>query len=67
MNIDKVLGEIKERIEIENFDDTEILIVTNNKLPNYITFKNVVILMTCVTKDDDKLPQISLEEILYSK
>ena len=54
MNIDKVLGEIKERIEIENFDDTEILIFTNNKLPNYITFKNVVILMTCVTKDDDK-------------
>ena len=54
MNIDKVLGEIKERIEIENFDDTEILIVTNNKLPNYITFKNVVTLMTCVNKDDDK-------------
>ena len=45
--LNKVFRKIKEIIGIENFDDTKILIETGNKLPDDITFKNVVILMTC--------------------
>ena len=51
--LDKVLGKIKEIIGTKKFDDTKILIDTDDKLPDYITFKNVVILMTCVVKNDD--------------
>ena len=40
---------------IENFEDTKILTDTDDKLSHDITFKNVVILMTCDMKDDDKL------------
>ena len=39
---------------IENFDDTMILIDANDKLPENITLKNVVILIICVIKGDDK-------------
>ena len=54
--LDKVLDKIIEVIGIEKFDDTKILIDTDDKLPDDITFKNVVILMTCVIKDDmDKM------------
>ena len=61
--IDKVLDKIKEK-----FDDTKILIDTDYKLPHYITLKNVVILITCVIKDDGKFyPRIFLEEALYNK
>ena len=52
--LDKVLDNIKEIIGIEKFDDTEILMNTDDKLTNDITFKNVVILVTCVIKGDDK-------------
>ena len=39
--------------------------MTDDKLPDDITFKNVLILMTCVIKDDDKFyPQPFLEETL---
>ena len=47
---DKVLDRVKKIIGIEKFDDTKILSDTNNKFPDDITFKNVVILMTCFIK-----------------
>ena len=37
-------------IDIEKFDNIKILIDANDKLPVDITFKNVVILKTCVIK-----------------
>ena len=39
----KVLHKIKEIIDIENFDHIEILIDTDDQLPDDITLKNVVI------------------------
>ena len=48
--LDNVLVKITEIIGTEKFDDTMILIDTEYKLLHEITFKNVVILMTCVTK-----------------
>ena len=54
---------IKEIICIVKFDDTKVLIETDDKLPDDITFKNDVILMTCAIKDDDRFyPQLFLEE-----
>ena len=54
---------IKEITCIEKFDDTKVLTETNDKLPDDITFKNDVILMTCVIKGDDRFyPQLFLEE-----
>ena len=44
----KELDKIKKTVAIENFDDTQILIDTDDKLPNNITLINVAILMTCV-------------------
>ena len=46
--LDKVI------IDIEKFDDTMILIHTDDKMPDDTTLKNVVILITCVIKDDGK-------------
>ena len=46
----KLLDNIKEMIGIGKFDDTNILIDMDDKLPNDITLKNVVILMTCYQK-----------------
>ena len=66
--LNKVLDKIKETIDIVKFDDTKILIDTDDKLPDYITFKNVVILITYVIKDDAKFyTQIFLEEALYNE
>ena len=45
---DKVLDKIKQIIGIEKFDNSKILIDTDDKLPDDITFKNVVMLMACV-------------------
>ena len=43
------------------------MIDTDDKLPDYITL-NVVILTTCLIKDDNKLcPQIFLEEAFYNE
>ena len=44
--IDKVLGNIKERIGIEKFDDTKILIDSDDELPDDIASKNVAILIS---------------------
>ena len=52
--IDKVLEKVEEIIGIEKLDDTKILIDTDDKLPDNINLKNVVILMTCVIKHDGK-------------
>ena len=46
MMLDKVLDKIKETIGIIKFDVTKILIDTDEKLPEYITLSNVVMLMT---------------------
>ena len=65
--LDKVLDTIKEIVGIAKFHDTQILIDTDDKLPDYITL-NVVILTTCLIKDDNKLcPQIFLEEAFYNE
>ena len=59
---------MKEMISFERFDDTKMLIDTDDKLPDDITFKNVAVLMTCVIKDVNKFyPQIFSEETLYVK
>ena len=44
--LDKVLDKTKEIIGIEKFDDTKILIDTDDTLPEDITLKNAVILIT---------------------
>ena len=62
------MNNIKEKSGIEKLDDAKILIDTDNKMPDYITFKNVVILMTRTIKDNGKFyPQIFLEEPLHDK
>ena len=63
--LDKVLVKIKEIIGIEKFDDTKIFIDTDDKLPDDTTFKNVVILTTCVIKDDGKFYLEIILEALF--
>ena len=64
----KVLYKIKETTGIAKFDETKILIDTDDKLLNFITLKNVVILITYIIKDDGKFyPQIFLEGALYNE
>ena len=64
--LDKVLDKIKEITGIEKFNDTNILIDTDDKVVDEIIFKNVMILMACVIKGDGKFyPQIFLEEALH--
>ena len=41
--LDKVLDKIKERRCIEKFGDTKIIIGTDDKLPDYFYFKNVIL------------------------
>ena len=66
--LDKLLDKIKEIICIEKFDNTKILVDTDDKLPDGTTFENVVILMTCVVKNDGKFyPQLFLEEALLEE
>ena len=63
--LDKVLVKIKIKIGIGKFDDTKKLIDTDNKLADKITLKNIVILISCVIKDDDNFyPKLFLEEVL---
>ena len=63
--LDEVLYKIKKIIGIKNFNDTKILIDKDYKLPLHITLKSDVILIACVTKDDDKFyQQLPLEEEL---
>ena len=53
----KVLDKLKKIIDIKKFDDTKILIDTDDKLPDDITIKSLVILLTCVIKDDEYFMQ----------
>ena len=52
--LERVLDKITEIIGIEYFDNTKILIDTNDQLPQDITWRNVVILMTCIINNDGK-------------
>lgn len=62
----KALDKIKKIIAFVKFDNTKILFDTYDKLPNDITSKDAVILITCVTNDDGKsYSQIFLEEEIY--
>ena len=64
--LNKELEKIEDITGIEEFYDTNILMDTDDKLPDDVTFKNVVILMICVIKDNDKFyPQIFLKKSLY--
>ena len=59
----KVIDKIKNIIGAERFDDINIFIETNEKLSNYITLKNFLMLVTCAIKDGDKFySEIFLEE-----
>ena len=44
--LDKELDKVKKTMTMEKLDSTKILIDTEIKLPNNITLKNVLILMT---------------------
>ena len=62
------MDKLKEIISIEKFDDTKIFIHTDDKLPDNITLKIAMILMTCVIKHDCEFyPQLFLEEALFLK
>ena len=65
--LDKVSYKFKNIMDIEKLHDTKNLIETDDKLPNDITLKNVKTLITCVTKNGDKLySQIFLEKALLA-
>ena len=48
----KELGKIKMIIDIGKFGDTKILIDTGDKLADEVTLTNIVVLISCVKKDD---------------
>ena len=63
----KVLDKVKKVISIEKFDDTKSLIDIDDKSSVDFTLKNMVILITCIIKNDGKFyPQIFLEEVLVA-
>ena len=63
----KVLHMIKKIIDIEKFDYIKFLTDADDKLPDDITFKNVVMLITCAIIDGDKsYPQLFLEYVLVA-
>ena len=65
---DKVLNRIKEVKGIEVFDNSRILVEIHDKLPDDITLRNVVILITSVIKNDGRFyPELFLEEALFLK
>ena len=65
--LDKVLDKIEETIDIVKFDDTEILIDTDDRLPDYITLKNVVILITHIKGNGKFYSQTFLEKELHNE
>ena len=61
--LNKVLEKINMRIRITT-DDIKILIETNDKFSDDVTLNNVVILIACVLKGDNKFyQQIFLEAL----
>ena len=77
--LDKVWDKIKEIISIDKFDNAKILIDTDDKFPDYITFKNVVILeealllktkwccLTCNTNNWQHMETIKDDNRFYSQ
>ena len=66
--LDKILDKIKEIIGIGKFDDTKIMVKTDDKLPDHIAFKNGMILITYDIKNGDKFYlQIFLEQVLHDE
>ena len=67
--LNKVLDKVKEITSIEKFDDTQILIDANDKLPNDIPLKEDEILIRCVVKDNGQFyPQLFWDHaLLYDK
>ena len=66
--LDKVLDKIKEITDIAHFDDNKILIDTDDKFPDDVSLKNLVILITCAIKDDGKFySQLFLQEAVYDE
>ena len=51
--LDKVLDKIKMIISIEEFNDTKIIVETDDKLPDDVTLKIAVLLITCVSRIKD--------------
>ena len=65
--LDRVLNQIKTITDTRKFDNIIILIETDNKLPDNITLKKVVTLITCVIKAGEKFyQQLFLEEVLVA-
>ena len=63
--LDNILGNIKEMVGIEKFDDSKIMTVTDDKLQDDITLKNAVTFMACIIKDNSRFyPQLFLEKAL---
>ena len=61
--LDNVLDKTNEIIGIEKFDTTNISVDTDYKSPDNSTLKNIVMSMTWVIKDDNKIyPRLFLEE-----
>ena len=66
--LNEALDKIKEIIDIEEFDDTKILIDTDWKFSDNFILKRVVILMVCVIKDRSKFyPWLFLDHALYDE
>ena len=66
--LDKVLDKNKEIKGIDKFDNAKILSDTDDKQQNYITLKNVEILITGIIKDDIKFySQLFLDKAQFVK
>ena len=64
--LDIVLSKVKKTIDIRKFDNTKILINTDDEMLNYFTLKKFATWITCVIKDHGKFhPQIFLEKALF--
>ena len=66
--LNKALDKIKWIIGNETFRDTKVLFNTDNKLPDYITLENFVMVMVYAIKNVDKFYlQLFLKKALYDK
>ena len=64
----EVLNKIKIIITIQKFDNTNILIDTDDKLAREVALKNPLILNSYVIKDGDKFyPQVFLKKPLVAE
>ena len=58
----------KKYLMVDNYMLDNVLIGTDKKLPDDITLKNAVMLMTCVAKDGENLYiHLFLEEAFYNE